>query len=222
MILFERANVDCPFCVRTVVEAKDLIAADFGGKSDPYVVLNLGGRQKKTSVKDATLSPTWNEEFVWDIEHEYSTTIRFECYDSDRFTKDDVLGVAVLTLPTTADQLSDLWVELENVDGTPLSKPSKLHVQVKLSSDRLSLLDHGLEFISFDEASSKLKTGDIVIWCEQGNNVFLTLQRALQGSNWVRRWQSQTCSPLHVSSYLVSSHFRFTLVSLCVKRTLPT
>ena len=50
----------------TVVRAKDLLAADRGGTSDPYVRLYVGTAVKeaqKTMVKKKTLSPEWNEMF---------------------------------------------------------------------------------------------------------------------------------------------------------------
>ena len=45
-----------------VVRAKDLLAADKNGKSDPYVVVqSAGGKKAKTSVKKKTLEPEGDE-----------------------------------------------------------------------------------------------------------------------------------------------------------------
>ena len=45
-----------------VVRAKDLLAADKNGKSDPYVLVqSAGGKKAKTSVKKQTLEPEWDE-----------------------------------------------------------------------------------------------------------------------------------------------------------------
>ena len=45
-----------------VVRAKDLLAADKNGKSDPYVLVqSAGGKKAKTSVKKRTLEPEWDE-----------------------------------------------------------------------------------------------------------------------------------------------------------------
>jgi hypothetical protein len=50
----------------TIVEAKELIAADSNGKSDPYVTIALKSdlkNKKKTSYKSSTLTPKWGEAF---------------------------------------------------------------------------------------------------------------------------------------------------------------
>lgn len=50
-----------------VVEAKDLIAKDSNGLSDPFVTLYLSSntsRRYNTSVKPETLNPLWEEHFA--------------------------------------------------------------------------------------------------------------------------------------------------------------
>ena len=42
-----------------VVTARDLRAADRGGKSDPYCTLKMGREKKTTKVKKKTLAPVW-------------------------------------------------------------------------------------------------------------------------------------------------------------------
>lgn len=51
-----------------VVEARDLPRTDSalaGGKSDPYCVVNLAGREHRTAVRKGTLAPKWGDEFVF-------------------------------------------------------------------------------------------------------------------------------------------------------------
>jgi Ca2+-dependent lipid-binding protein len=49
----------------TVIAAQNLLAADIGGKSDPFVqlIVRNRGSLKQTSTKQKTTSPAWNEEF---------------------------------------------------------------------------------------------------------------------------------------------------------------
>jgi Ca2+-dependent lipid-binding protein len=49
----------------TVIAAQNLLAADIGGKSDPFVqlIIRNRGSLKQTSTKQKTTSPAWNEEF---------------------------------------------------------------------------------------------------------------------------------------------------------------
>lgn len=54
----------------SVLKAKDLIAADSGGTSDPYVRMHVGNEMangKKTKVITKTLNPEWNEHFEFNI-----------------------------------------------------------------------------------------------------------------------------------------------------------
>ena len=56
----------------TVQRAVNLIAGDPNGKSDPYCVIHLGsaGEQlHKTDVKNNTLSPEWDDEFIVQSKH---------------------------------------------------------------------------------------------------------------------------------------------------------
>lgn len=43
-----------------VVEARDLIKQDIGGKSDPYCVVSIGTQQFRTRTIYNTLNPIWN------------------------------------------------------------------------------------------------------------------------------------------------------------------
>ncbi|CAK9876092.1 unnamed protein product [Sphagnum jensenii] len=51
-----------------LVEARDLVAADWGGTSDPYVSVRYGNIKKRTKVVYKTLAPQWGQtlEFVDD------------------------------------------------------------------------------------------------------------------------------------------------------------
>jgi hypothetical protein len=44
-----------------LVEARDLLAADWGGTSDPYVSVRYGQTKKRTKVVYKTLTPSWNQ-----------------------------------------------------------------------------------------------------------------------------------------------------------------
>jgi len=47
-----------------LLEARDLKPMDFNGKSDPYCIMTVNGKQKQQSTyKPETLEPVWNEEF---------------------------------------------------------------------------------------------------------------------------------------------------------------
>ena len=80
--------------------AAGLKAADLNGKSDPYAVLTLCGKQHKSATVSKTLTPTWNETFEWEgtLGDLTSESLRVEVFDKDRITRDDSLGIATIPL----------------------------------------------------------------------------------------------------------------------------
>ncbi|KAG6964766.1 hypothetical protein JG688_00007554 [Phytophthora aleatoria] len=85
-----------------VEEARKLKAADMNGKSDPYCVVKLIGKdgetidieEKRTDVISATLEPVWNAPFeigrVVDLNS--VKAVRFDLKDHDTFQRHDSLG----------------------------------------------------------------------------------------------------------------------------------
>lgn len=82
-----------------VLKARNLPKMDVTGLADPYVKIYLlynGQRiaKKKTHVKKRTLSPVFNESFVFDIpaggEGLESVSLEFLLLDWDRVTKNEV------------------------------------------------------------------------------------------------------------------------------------
>ncbi|XP_069806403.1 synaptotagmin-11 isoform X2 [Dendropsophus ebraccatus] len=86
-----------------VLKAKHLPRMDITGLSDPYVKVNVYfGRKriakKKTHVKKCTLSPVFNESFIYDIPIDLlpDISIEFLVIDFDRTTKNQVVGRLIL------------------------------------------------------------------------------------------------------------------------------
>jgi len=76
-----------------VIEAEDVIAADRGGTSDPYAVVEFQGIQKKTKVIKKSLTPKWNESFQFEI-GKPSGVLTIDLFDHDvsLFGNHDFLG----------------------------------------------------------------------------------------------------------------------------------
>jgi Ca2+-dependent lipid-binding protein len=67
-----------------VVRATGLLAADRGGTSDPYVVVqSAGGKKAKTSVKKRTLDPEWDEMLELSV-YDASAPLSFAVWDHDK------------------------------------------------------------------------------------------------------------------------------------------
>ena len=99
-----------------VVEARDLMAADLNGKSDPYVkikdVPGLVGKGAKTQVIKKTLNPTWNEDFEFFFGYK-TVCLRFKVFDYDRIGDHDEIGKAAFPIANLMDgQPKDVWLPL--------------------------------------------------------------------------------------------------------------
>jgi len=106
-----------------IVEARNLIAADLGGTSDPFVELIVGDEVPKkgtvpsfTSVVWKNLDPVWEETFIFNVKREFSI-LTLDVYDKDKLVR----GKQV-----------DQWI--------PLQMAPKGQVRV-----RITALDFGLD-----------------------------------------------------------------------------
>lgn len=87
----------------SVKEARDLMAMDSSGTSDPYAVVYLTSDIKKkfeTKVHRKTLNPVFNESFIFPLpkESKANSTLVIRIFDFNRFSKHDVIGELRLPL----------------------------------------------------------------------------------------------------------------------------
>ncbi|ONM27965.1 alanine amino transferase8 [Zea mays] len=75
-----------------VVRGINLAYRDARG-SDPYVVLRLGKKKLKTSVKKRSVNPIWQEELTLTVT-DPSQPLKLEVFDKDTFSRDDPMGDA--------------------------------------------------------------------------------------------------------------------------------
>ena len=73
----------------TIVSASGLHAADFGGKSDPFAIVELNSRSYETATQNKTLEPRWDETFVFNI-RDITSILYITVFDKD------ILGVSKL------------------------------------------------------------------------------------------------------------------------------
>ncbi|XP_034272761.1 synaptotagmin-8 isoform X2 [Pantherophis guttatus] len=95
-----------------ILEAKKLKVMDADGLSDPYVKVQLilnkkKWKKKKTTVKKNTLSPYFNEAFVFEVPFNLiqNVDLVISVWDRDKVTKDDQIGKLFLSCRATGNQL---------------------------------------------------------------------------------------------------------------------
>ncbi|KAF9270554.1 tricalbin [Marasmius fiardii PR-910] len=107
----------------TLLEGRDLRAADRGGKSDPYVVFSLNGMKvAKSQTIKKTLNPTWNEDFDISVRSRVGSVFVAEVYDWDQVGRADPLGEARIDLEEiepfqAAERTLPLILEKEGAKG---------------------------------------------------------------------------------------------------------
>uniref|UniRef100_A0A2A4K8X0 C2 domain-containing protein n=1 Tax=Heliothis virescens TaxID=7102 RepID=A0A2A4K8X0_HELVI len=83
-------------CVK-VYGAKGLAAADLGGKSDPFCVLELGNARLQTHTEYKTLTPNWMKIFTFTVK-DITSILEITVYDEDHDHKVEFLGKLAVPL----------------------------------------------------------------------------------------------------------------------------
>ncbi|KAG0049221.1 hypothetical protein BGZ83_005948 [Gryganskiella cystojenkinii] len=111
----------------TLVRAKNLVAADRGGSSDPYVVFKVNGKEVfKSDVVKKNVNPEYNETFVVPIASRAEDQFSFEVFDWNQLQTAKSLGSGVL-------DLRNIQLVLPNEFLVPLqNKQSQGEVQLRL------------------------------------------------------------------------------------------
>ena len=103
-----------------VVECIDLVPADRGGSSDPFVRLTLGDQINTTETVQKNLDPTFNADFHFEVSKAASRDdlkLLVEVFDKDFGSADDFLGEVELALPT---EFGSGWQDNEELQNGKL------------------------------------------------------------------------------------------------------
>ncbi|NXA08884.1 SYT1 protein, partial [Sapayoa aenigma] len=111
-----------------ILEAKKLKRMDSHGLSDPFVKVHLilnrkKWKKKKTSVKKNTLSPYFNEVFVFEVPFNQiqNVDVVISVWDHDKVTKNEPIGKLFLGCRATGNQLRH-WSDMLSNPRRPLAQ----------------------------------------------------------------------------------------------------
>ncbi|NXJ03836.1 SYT1 protein, partial [Odontophorus gujanensis] len=111
-----------------ILEAKKLKRMDSHGLSDPFVKVHLilnkkKWKKKKTSVKKNTLSPYFNEVFVFEVSFNQiqNVDVVISVWDYDKVTKNEPIGKLFLGCRATGNQLRH-WSDMLSNPRRPLAQ----------------------------------------------------------------------------------------------------
>jgi len=115
-----------------IVEAKNLIAADLDGKSDPYCKFSYGDSFGQTGTIKNTLSPRWDYTNRVDVKPT-DNVITFEIYDDD-IGKDDCIGKVIFKISSLIlGNVTDKWYPLTDKKDKKGKRSGELHVILHLA-----------------------------------------------------------------------------------------
>ncbi|OEL23269.1 hypothetical protein BAE44_0015712 [Dichanthelium oligosanthes] len=113
-----------------IIEARDLVAADLRGTSDPYVRVQYGNKKKRTKVIYKTLSPQWNQTFEFP---ETGEPLVLHVKDHNAVLPTASIGHCTVEYSMLSpNQPADKWIPLQGV------KSGEIHVKI---ARRLSVSD---------------------------------------------------------------------------------
>ena len=132
-----------------VIEAKDLLAGDLNGLSDPYFkiphgqegVVDLPKKQHRTKTIDNTLNPVWNESFIIEYNPMKCNKLRIEVYDYDLIGRNDFLGGGYVTLEwisNNSESFNEEWIPLKIETENKKTKKKEIiqkgsvHIQIRV------------------------------------------------------------------------------------------
>ncbi|KAB2001338.1 hypothetical protein ES319_D12G295400v1 [Gossypium barbadense] len=104
-----------------LIEARDLVAADLRGTSDPYVRVQYGNLKRRTKVMYKTLNPKWHQTFEFP---DNGNPLELHVKDHNAVLPTSSIGDCVVEyqrLPP--NQMADKWIPLQGV------KRGEIHIQ---------------------------------------------------------------------------------------------
>lgn len=114
-----------------LLRAKGLYGADFGGKSDPFAVIQLRDVEFKSNTIKKEINPVWDEEFVFPIT-DMSDIMYITVYDEDRFNDPEFLGKVAIPLYFISQQSPTREVTLALKDKKLQSRAKGHHPQITI------------------------------------------------------------------------------------------
>lgn len=123
---FQRLS-DVGYLTVKVFQARNLIAADMGGKSDPFAVVELVNARLQTHTEYKTLNPVWNKLFTFSVK-DIHAVLEITIYDEDPNKKAEFLGKVAIPL-LKIKNCEKRWYALKD---RKLDQPARGQVQVEL------------------------------------------------------------------------------------------
>eukprot|EP00092_Neocalanus_flemingeri_P025254 GFUD01027386.1.p1 GENE.GFUD01027386.1~~GFUD01027386.1.p1 ORF type:complete len:4003 (+),score=946.67 GFUD01027386.1:1015-12009(+) len=99
-----------------LIQAKNLMKSDMGGKSDPYGVISCGDDKSKTKTIKNDQNPEFNHEAYFPVDNSGSRNIKIDLFDADKLGSDKPLGSVNIDISDLANNgpVDQEWLPLKN------------------------------------------------------------------------------------------------------------
>uniref|UniRef100_A0A3Q3A0T4 C2 domain-containing protein n=1 Tax=Kryptolebias marmoratus TaxID=37003 RepID=A0A3Q3A0T4_KRYMA len=179
-----------------IKQANSLKAMDLGRSSDPYVKIYILPEKSKTyetKVFKNTLNPVFNEQFIFQVERNYSAEIHLlSVFDFNRFTKHKAIG--------------ELRVQLCNVDWNHVIEEwQDLAEPAKFEEENLGEICFSLRYVP---TASKLTV--VILEAKNLRNPYVKIQLTLDKTKWKKKTTSikkKTLNPYFNESFTFEVSF---------------
>ncbi|CAA0820558.1 C2 domain-containing protein [Striga hermonthica] len=117
-----RSSLSNSWVELVIIEARDLIAADIRGTSDPFVRVHYGNLKRSTKVMYKTLIPKWHQTFEFPDD---GSQLTLHVKDHNSLLPSSSIGDCVVEyqmLPP--NEMADKWIPLQGV------KRGEIHIQI--------------------------------------------------------------------------------------------
>nr|XP_034188727.1 tricalbin-1-like isoform X2 [Osmia lignaria] len=144
----------------TLLRAKDLVAKDLNGFSDPFCELKLNNETKyKSSIKKKTLNPCWDESSIMGLPRT-GETLDVVLWDHDTFGMKDYLGKVSLTLDDIRKMSNSDQSHWFTLRGT---KTGSVELKIKVLSEECETQStYAASNISESSTQLNIETSDTV------------------------------------------------------------
>lgn len=129
------------------VEAKEVPKMDIGSLSDPYLTFKLSSSSQewKTSYKNNTDKPVWNEEFCLPITTQLDDELTVKMFDKDTFVDDHISTKIFKVNEFPQGKVVDKWYNFTKSNKAPSGGQVRLQFHLDRYTDGPAFVNHGTQ-----------------------------------------------------------------------------